>query len=108
MRPSLLRITVLLAVLMSVGAKKPRDINEHAKEHRKMMMEKQQAWREQQDHLNKIHADEVDDWSLHTDVDDSKYWFSHTLRRSQREPPKGWTKDAKGNWKAPPRKRDEL
>ena len=60
-------------------------------------------------HLEKVPNDSVDDWTVHKDVDDSYYWFSHKLKRSSKEPPtKGWTKGYDGKWRGPPRKRDEL
>ena len=65
---------------------------------------------EEMKHLNKIKNHEVDDWTVHIDVDDSVYWFSRMLKRSVKEPPEGWKKSEKtGKWIPPPRKpRDEL
>ena len=70
--------------------------------------QRMKAHHEEMKYLNKIKSDDVDDWTIHEDVDKTFYWFSRTLKRSQREAPQGWVKDAKGKWKAPPRKRDEL
>uniref|UniRef100_A0A7S2NBV4 WW domain-containing protein n=1 Tax=Haptolina brevifila TaxID=156173 RepID=A0A7S2NBV4_9EUKA len=72
------------------------------------MQQKMRAHQMEMEHLQKISSDKVSDWTIHTDVDDSHYWFSRSLKRSVREPPQGWTKDEKGKWKAPPRQRDEL
>ena len=49
-------------------------------------------------------------WSVHKDVDDSEYFFSRALKRSEREPPAGWTKDSKGKWQPPEkcRRKEEL
>lgn len=38
-----------------------------------------------------------DEWTLHTDIDDSVYWFSRSRMKSQREPPPGWMKH-NGKW----------
>ena len=76
--------------------------------HSERFQERMRAHHQEMRHLNKIHADEVDDWTIHTDVDDSIYWFSRFLKRSQREAPKGWTKNDKGKWVAPKRKKEEL
>ena len=92
----------LLIVTQRADAKTPRgDANQRVRD---TMAQHQAEMKE----LNKVHSDKVNDWTIHTDVDDSQYWFSRTLKRSQREPPKGWKKDDKGKWKAPPRQRDEL
>jgi hypothetical protein len=36
-----------------------------------------------------------DQFTVHTDVDGSKYWFSRSRMTSQREPPPGWVKNEK-------------
>ena len=52
---------------------------------------------------NKVPDDQINDWTVHEDVDKSFYWFSRIYKRSTRTPPKGWKKDAQGKWKGPVR-----
>ena len=90
------------------GKKKEKSTESMYHDMHKEQKEKMRMHQMEMEHLSKIHSDKVEDWTIHTDVDDSKYWFSRSLKRSQREPPKGWTKDKDGKWKAPPRRKEEL
>jgi hypothetical protein len=102
----LLLAMVLLTLHLSQAAKgKKNDIEDQTF---KRMEEMRRQHEMEMRHLSKIKSHEVDDWTLHHDVDGSIYWFSRTLKRSEKDPPKGWTKDSKGVWKAPPRKHDGL
>lgn len=59
---------------------------------------------EEMKHLNKIHKDHEEfecSWTVHKDVDDSIYFFSRLLKRSEREPPKSWRKNDMGEWQPP-------
>ncbi len=104
---SVARVLLAAALLMCAatahakGAPDPRDfdsgLDERMRQHHAEMKR-----------LNKIPVSEVHDWTLHKDVDESVYWFSRTLKRSVRDAPTGWTKGPDGEWKAPPRDRDEL
>lgn len=82
------------------------------KSHDKRMMDeleqKRKMHQQELEHLNKLPADKAKDWTVHEDVDGSFYWFSRSLKRSVRDPPKGWTKNSRGKWVAPARQRDEL
>ena len=40
----------------------------------------------------------ADKWTIHTDVDGSKYWFNKARMESQREPPQGWVQGTDGEW----------
>ena len=64
------------------------------------MEARQQQWAAEHAHLSKTPSHAVDDWTIHEDVDGSFYWFSRLLKRSEREPPKGWTRGKDGKWKA--------
>ena len=92
------------------GAKKNKenDMPGMNKDWEEQMRQRREAHAAEMRHYNSIPNDKVTDWSIHKDVDDSMYWFSRSLKRSTREPPKGWTRDKSGTWVAPPRVRDEL
>jgi len=95
----------IVALIIALAASSAADVHEGVhEEHR----ERLKQYHAEQAHLNKIPSHEVDDWTIHKDVDDSMYWFSRSLRRSTRDAPAGWTKNSAGEWKAPPRRRDEL
>ena len=100
---TLLLVAALLCGTVHAAMKMPKE--HHDEMHRKM-----KEHHEEMKHLNKIKNHEVDDWTVHIDVDDSVYWFSRMLKRSVKEPPEGWKKSEKtGKWIPPPRKpRDEL
>jgi hypothetical protein len=107
----LLIIVVALSLIGSVaGAKKKKEDEMPGmnKDWEEQMRQRREAHAAEMKHYNSIPNDKVSDWTIHKDVDDSMYWFSRSLKRSTREPPKGWTKDKSGNWVAPPRNRDEL
>lgn len=104
MRRRLLLI-LIIAFLSAVHAKKKSKKPDayESEQHQRM-----KQFHDEQKHYDKIHSDDVEDWTIHEDVDKTFYWFSRSLRRSQREPPKGWTKSAKtGKWLPPPRKKKE-
>ena len=82
---------------------------EQKKEAYYMMHHKREAYMAEKRKRDAAHHDDVSDWSIHTDVDDSVYWYSRLLMRSVKEPPKGWTKDEKtGKWKPPSWGKEEL
>ena len=100
------RVCVLLSVcVVLLGAGQVAGSNNH---HEERLNSKHRMHMEEMKHLNSVPDHAVEDWSLHTDVDDSVYWFSRSLKRSVKEAPKGWTKDADGKWQRPPSSRDEL
>lgn len=50
--------------------------------------------------LDLLQIGHSDEWTLHTDVDDSVYWFSRSRMKSVKEPPPGWLQDAaSGKWR---------
>ena len=106
----LVLVLVLSVVGSVVGAKKNKEdgMPGMSKEWEEQMRQRREAHAAEMKHYNSIPSDKVSDWTLHKDVDDSVYWFSRSLKRSTRDPPKGWTKDKSGGWVAPPRVRDEL
>ena len=108
MRASRLLTLVVLALYVgSATAKKGKKDEAHERHMDEMTQRRKELMRETE-HLSKIKDHEVSDWSLHTDVDDSVYWFSRSLKRSVKEAPKGWTKDKQGKWQGPPRSKQEL
>ena len=113
MPTSLARLSLLLLAAAACGAKDgfPNgfDMKDAERRHQDIMRQHH----EEMKHLNKIHKDHEDfecTWTEHKDVDDSIYFFSRMLKRSEREPPASWTKDAKGKWKPPKRcnRKEEL
>ena len=103
----LVALPFLLLAVVGCDAKKPSKHEMPADWHDEQKA-RMDAHRMEMEHLSKIPSHKVDDWSVHKDVDDSFYWFSRSLKRSQREPPPGWKKDSNGKWVGPPRTRDEL
>lgn len=106
MRATLPLLIASLCMIGASAAKAPE--SDHFADLHESHKQRQAEFHEEMKHLRKIKSDDVDDWTVHKDVDDTYYFFSRTLKRSQKEAPKGWTKTSAGMWKAPPRKRDEL
>ena len=93
MRGSLLLFT-LIAAARGLGAGEKRY-------HESRMEADRRRWHEQQQHYNKVPIDKIKDWTVHTDIDDSMYWYSRSMRRSIKEPPPGWKKNKSGKWVGP-------